>query len=299
MKQSEHELLYKLFRDHEDIIGESKTTILSLEALITSIKQLKCDKHEIKNQVTALFETINNSEPKIIPLINIIASIEEKTAQNGTFDKASIEDIKNTLISLIKEGIIRYKSNMENVIINGSLLIRENDLVIVYSASTIVLQSLVKAKEAEEKNFKVLILKQDFIKTKQIILTLDNAAIPYIIIPEYNFIHYIDDAAKVLLGASSVSCDGKFIAAVGTTSIVGISHLHKIPIYLLVDTLKFSYLVCDEHRIHKKQLKEVHEDMEYFYTQYSHDKIQLKYVDQIVTEKGAINKEEFVNYFRL
>jgi translation initiation factor 2B subunit (eIF-2B alpha/beta/delta family) len=295
MKQSEHELLYKLFRDHEDVIGESKTTLLSLEALITSIKQLKCDRHEIKGQVTELFETIKNSEPKIMPLINLIASIEEETIRNGAFEKSSIEEIKDELAVLLKKGITRYKSNMENVIINGSSLIRENDFVVVHSASAIVLHSLVKAK-VEGKNFKVLILKQDFIKTKQIIRALDEAAITYIIIPEYNLIHYIDDASMVLLGASSVTCDEKFIAAVGTTSVVDISHLHKIPVYLLVDTLKFSYLVCDEHRIHKKQLREVREDMEYTYMQYSHDKVQLQYIDQIVTEKGAMSREEVKNY---
>jgi translation initiation factor 2B subunit (eIF-2B alpha/beta/delta family) len=299
MKQAEHELLYKLFRDHEDVIGESKTTILSLEALITSLMQLKCDKHEIKNQVASLFETIKNSEPKIMPLINLVVSINEEAIQKATFEKVSIKDIKNTLISFFKKGITLYKSNMENVIINGSSLIRDNDLVIVHSASSIVLHSLVKAKLDDEKNFKVLILKQDFIKTKQIIRTLDDAAIPYIIIPEHNLIHYIDGASMVLLGASSVTCDEKFIAAVGTTSIVGISHLHKIPVYLLVDTLKFSYFVCDEHRIHKKQLKEVHEDMEYSYTQFSHDIVQLKYIDSIITEKGAMSKEDVEKYFSL
>jgi translation initiation factor 2B subunit (eIF-2B alpha/beta/delta family) len=108
----------------------------------------------------------------------------------------------------------------------------------------------------------------------------------------YYHIHFIDDITRVLLGASSVTCDGMFIAAVGTTSIVDISHLHKIPVYLLVDTLKFSFIVCDEHRIHKKQQNEVHEGMGYSYLQFSHDKVELKYIDYIITETGEISKEE-------
>lgn len=296
MKQSEHELLYKLFRDHEDVIGESKTTILSLESLITSIKRLKCDKHEIKDQVTTLFEIIKNTEPKIMPLINLVMSIEEESVKNGVFEKASIEEIKKMLIALFEKSIARYKNNMENVINNGSALIHENDLVVVYSASSLVLQSLVNAKVDRNINFKVLVLKQDIIKTKQIIRTLNAVAIPFSVLSQHNLIHYINDASMVLIGAISVTRDGKFIAAVGTTSVVDISHLQKVPVYLLVDTLKFSHLLCDEHHIHEKTLKEIHGDVELTYTQFSHDKVQLEYIDKIITEKGAISREEVENY---
>lgn len=289
-------MLYKLFRDHEDVIGESQTTILSLESLIISIKRLKCDKHEIKNQVTTLFKIIRNSEPKIVPLIHLVVSIEEEFAKNGAFEKESIEEIKNTLIPLFEKSIARYKTKMENVISNGSALINENDLVVVYSASSLVLQSLVKAKVDGKKNFKVLILKQDIIKTKQIIRTLNAAAIPFSVLSQHNLIHYIDDASMVLIGAISVTRDGKFIAAVGTTSVVDISHLQKVPVYLLVDTLKFSHRQCGEHHIHKKKLKEFYGDIELTYTQFSHDIVQLEYVDKIITEKGAISREEVENY---
>ncbi len=295
MEQSQHELLYKLFRDHEDVIGETKTTLLSLKAMITSIKQLKCDKDAIKNQVTTLCEIIKNSEPKIMPLINLIASIEEETAQNGTYEKASIEEIKDELIALFDKSISLYKSKMQKIIAYGSSLISENDFVVVHSASSIVMNSLIEAKKGV-KNFRILILKQDFVKTKQIIHTFDDAAIPYIVVPEYNLIHFISDTTKVFLGASSITCDEKFIAATGTTSIVDISHLHKIPIYLLVDTLKFSYIVCEDQRIHKKLKKEFREGMEYSYIQYSHDIVELEYIDHLITENGEISRVEVKNY---
>jgi translation initiation factor 2B subunit (eIF-2B alpha/beta/delta family) len=298
MNQSDHELLYKLFRDHEDVIGESKTTLLSLESLVTSIKELRCGPQDMQGQVKELFEIIKNSEPKIVPLINLIMSIEHETVKESTYDKASIGEIKEALISLVEKGIVRYKSNVEHIIINGSGLIEDNDFVIVHSASSIVRHSLVKAKLAG-KSFKVLILKQDFVKTRQIIRTLNDAEIPYIVIPEHNLVHYIDDTTKVLVGAISVTRDEKFIAAVGTTSVVGTSHLHKIPVYLLVDTLKFSYFISDEQRIHKKVMKEVREDLEYSYIQYSHDKVELMYVDHIITEKGEVSKEDVEKYFRL
>lgn len=291
MTQQEHELLYKLFRDHEDVIGESKTTLLSLESLVISINELKCASEDIEGQVSGLFEIIKKSEPKIMPLINLIMSIEHETVKESTFDKKSIGEIKDALIAIVEKAIVRYKSNVENVIIKGAGLLENDDFIIVHSASAIVLHSLVKAK-LEGKGFKVLILKQDFVKTRQIILALDEAEIPYIIIPEHNLVHYIDDTTKVLLGASSVTCDEKFIAAVGTEGVVGTSHLHKIPVYLLVDTLKFSYFVCDEHRIHKKEMKEVREDMEYTYIQYSHDKVELEYVDHIVTENGEVTRDK-------
>jgi translation initiation factor 2B subunit (eIF-2B alpha/beta/delta family) len=291
MKQADNELLYKLFRDHEDIRGESKTTLLALEALITSIHQLKCGKNEIERQVSSLFETIKNSEPRIIPLINLIASCEAASVNQRIFDKSSLQEIKNSLISFIKESIEHYKTNIARVIDHGSSLVGENDIIVVHSASSIVLRTLVKAKE-EGKTFNVIILKQDFIKTRQIIETLDEAEIAYTIISEHNLIHYIDRASIVLLGASSVTCDEKFIAAVGTTSVVDICHLQRIPLYLLVDTLKFSYIICDEHRIHRKIRKESQDGMEYSYIQYSHDKVELKYVDHIITEKGEISMDE-------
>jgi hypothetical protein len=48
------------------------------------------------------------------------------------------------------------------------------------------------AREVFQKNFKAIILKQDFVKTKLLIKTLSKAEFELLVVPEYSLSHYFD-----------------------------------------------------------------------------------------------------------
>jgi len=235
---TEVELIYKQFRDHEDIFGETRTTELCLQAIIESIKELKCEGGQIKEQLEELFSIIKFSQPKIIPLIHLIQLVENKSAEKNVFNQ-SCEEIKKSIISMLEEGIEILASKVYKLKDYGSCYIKDNDYVVVHSVSSAVLNSVIEAKR-EGKRFRILVLKQDIMKTNQIIKIFDKENIEYTVMSELNVIHEIDKVTKVFLGATAVTGDMKSVMAEGTTGLVGVAHLHKIPIYLLVSSLKFS-----------------------------------------------------------
>jgi translation initiation factor 2B subunit (eIF-2B alpha/beta/delta family) len=100
---------------------------------------------------------------------------------------------------------------------------------------------LVRAKEIMKKNFKLIILKQDFVKTKLLVRTLSKAKIDLLVVPEYSLSHYIEKANKLFIGAVSIAPDAKVLAAIGTANIVGLCHINEVPVHLFANSLRFSF----------------------------------------------------------
>jgi translation initiation factor 2B subunit (eIF-2B alpha/beta/delta family) len=157
---------------------------------------------------------------------------------------------------------------------------------------------LVRAKEVLKKNFKLIILKQDFVKTKLLVRTLSKAKIDLLVVPEYSLSHYIEKANKLFIGAVSITPDAKVVAAIGTANIVGLCHLNKVPVYLFANSLKFSFHPSSSQRIHTKTVSTSQDDVKYMLTTHSHDIVDLKLVDHLVTEDGKIEKPFMEKYAR-
>ena len=293
IKKEDKEILYKLIREHEDVLGSSRIAMLALRAFIQSIKELKCIDSDIKDLFTELSETIKSTEPRIVPLIHLIKAFEMEMQNH--FDGDS-EEVKKHAIRILTEKHDHLKKNVGKVIEHGLGYVNEGDVIIVHTASYDVTNMLVLAKDVFQKNFKVLILKQDFVKTKQLISALSKANIELLIIPEYSLSHYIEKANKLFIGAVSITHDMKIISAIGTANIVSLCHLNKIPVYLFANSLKFSYHPTSSQKIHMKEEVKTHDNISYILTTHSHDMVDLKFIDYLITEDGEIDKTSIKKY---
>lgn len=295
MKEKDKEILYKLFRDHEDVRGSSRMAMLALRSFIESIKDLRCNASEIKELITELCDAIKHTEPRIVPLIHMIKAFE--TEMEGQYAE-DLEKTKNEAIRILQEKHDLLKSKVEQVIEHGVNLVEDGDSIVVHTASSDVTNMLVRAKEVLKKNFKLIILKQDFVKTKLLVRTLSKAKIDLLVVPEYSLSHYIEKANKLFIGAVSITPDAKVVAAIGTANIVGLCHINKVPVYLFANSLKFSFHPSSSQRIHTKTVPTSQDDVRYMLTTHSHDIVDLKLVDHLVTEDGKIEKPFMEKYVR-
>ena len=286
MKEKDKEILYKLFRDHEDVLGSSRMALLALRCFMASINDLRCDAGEIKDLVTELCETVKLSEPRIVPLIHLVKAFETEMADRY---KGDLQAVKSEAIQILQKKHDQLESGVGKVIEHGVTLVKEGDTLIVHTASSDVINMLVMSREVFRKNFKVIVLKQDFVKTKLLIKTLSRANIELRVVPEYSLSHYIEQADKLFIGAVSITHDKKIVAAVGTANIVSLCHLSKVPIYLFANSLKFSYHPSSSQRIHTKTVTKFQDDVAYVLTTYSHDIVDLDLIDYLVTEEGKID----------
>ena len=293
MKEKDKEILYKLFRDHEDVRGSSRMAMLALRSFIESINDLKSNASEIKELITELCDAIKHTEPRIVPLLHMIKAIE--TEMEGHYGE-DLQETKNEAIRILQEKHDLLRSKVEQVIEHGVNLVEDGDTIVVHTASSDVTNMLVRAKEVLKKNFKLIILKQDFVKTKLLVKTLSKAKIDLLVVPEYSLSHYIEKANKLFIGAVSITPDAKVVAAIGTANIVGLCHINKVPVYLFANSLKFSFHPSSSQRIHTKTVPTFQDDVSYALTTHSHDIVDLKLVDHLVTEDGKIEKPFMEKY---
>ncbi|MCF8039620.1 MAG: hypothetical protein K9K79_09920 [Desulfohalobiaceae bacterium] len=293
MKEKDKERVYSLIRDHEDYIGSARIAMLALNSFMASIKELESDPDTIRDQFAELIETIKYTKPRIVPLIHLIKAFEKEMEPN--FEK-DVEEIKAEAIAILKRLHDKLQSNVGRVIEGGLKHIQENDLIVVHTASTDVTRMLVMAKDVFQKRFRVLILKQDFIKTKQLIKSLSEANIDLLVVPEYSLSHYLEQADKLFVGAVSVTHDNKVLSPIGSANIVSLCHVNRVPVYLFANSLKFSYHPSSSQRIHKKVVSVSEGDISFILTTHSHDIFDLSQVDYLITEEGTIAKDSIEAY---
>jgi translation initiation factor eIF-2B subunit alpha len=289
MKEIDRQNLFKLFRDHGDVLGTHGTTQVALESFRRSIRDLRCSAGKLEPLVTELVETIKNTEPQVTPLVHLIEDFEKEMAGQYSDD---CQATKDKIVTALTSKIDRLKAIGEQMVERGLKCIDRYDVIIVYSTSASIRDTLVQANKIG-KPFEVLILKQDFTKTRKLIWTAHGENIDHQIIPEYNLSNFIAKANKFFLGTMSITPDYKAVCPLGGAEIVSLCHLNKIPIYLFANSLKFSHKPSAAHRIHEKHENRMEGHTSYSMTIHSHCLVDLTHVDFIVREDGIIPREEF------
>ncbi len=293
MKQEDRQNLYKLFRDHGDTLGADGTARVALESFIRSIQDLRCPPEKLEQLVAELIHSIKHTEPQITPLVHLIEEVENEMAGQFSTD---LKATKGKITSLLNAKIDRLKDIGVQMTARGLKCIDRYDVIIVYSTSTSIRDTLVKANKIG-KPFEVLILKQDFTKTRKLIWTASGEKIDHEVIPEYNLSNFITKANKFFLGSISITPDNKAVCPLGSAEVVSLCHLNKIPIYLFANSLKFSHKASSTHKIHEKRESRRDGQTSYAMTIHSHCLVDLEHVDFIVREDGVIPREEFCTRF--
>ncbi len=281
----DREKLFSLFRGHGETLGTNRTTMTVLQSFINAVKLLRCKREHLLAQYAELIEIIKNTEPRIVPLIHLIEQFETEIM---AYADASYDEIKNQTVRILKQKMELFETMTEKVVLAGRQYVMDNDVIITHSASTVVERILIEAKKELNRKFSVIVLKQDFLKTKQMITWLTEADIDHIIVPEYSLSLQLENATKMFIGAVSFTHDKQAVAVVGTANVVSFCRYNHIPVYLFVKSLKFSHQPCTCQHIYLKVVDMVQDGCVYPLTTHSHDLIDLKLVDHLITENGEI-----------
>jgi len=287
MKPEDKKILCSLIRDHEDAMGSSRVTMMAINAFIESIRQVRCSVEEVRELYSELSLAIKNTEPKVIPLIHLIEEFENEV--DGPISE-DIDEIKERAIGILQAKHAKIETKVHQAIEHGLTCVDEGDTIIVHTLGHDVTNMLKRVREELNKNFKVIVLKQDLAKTRRLIKSLSAADIDMEIVPEYGLIHYIEQSNKVFMEALSITEDMKVVCAVGSANILSLCHLNRLPIYLFANTLKFSHRPSSHQQIHRKVVAHTHDDISYQLVTHSHDAVDLRLIDFFVSENGIQDK---------
>lgn len=275
--------LYHLMRDYMAVMGTSRTTVIALQAYINAIQRVDCEDKELKPLILSLNRVINHAEPKNVSLWHLIREFETEMAPHFNTPK---DQLKNRAVDILTRKLKRFETDTRNLTERCAECIHSGDFIIVSSPTGYIRNALILAHAHLERSFRILVLKQDLPRTRDIVEALDHHEIPYELIPQYNLSHYLASATKLFISAVSVTSDNKAITGLGTAGAVSICHAHQVPVYMFVESLKFSQTPLSGQHIYKTEKKHVESEVVFHVTTFSNDFVDLNQVDHMITEKG-------------
>lgn len=295
MNKQDKDILHRLVREHEDVSGSSRATLLALRAFMASLDELQCPAQELRDQYLELTHAIKTTRPKIIPLIHLIEEFEKEIEPFFTDDMAQVQQKAK---EILQEKHDKLQAKSGKIIELGLTCVEPNDTIVVHTININVISIINLSHQVMEKNIDVIVLQQDLTKTKRMISQLRQSDVPLKAVPEYSLSHYIGQANKMFCAALSITADQKMVAPVGTANIASLCHFHKIPVYLFANTLKFAHGISDDQRIHRETIRQEKDEQPYELITYSHDVVDLKMVDYLVTEDGIYAKDQIQEYLQ-
>jgi translation initiation factor 2B subunit (eIF-2B alpha/beta/delta family) len=236
-----------------------------------------------------LNKVIRRTEPMVVPFLHLIEEFEVEL--QGHLNKG-LEKAKVRAIEILEGKLKRFEKDTQKVTEQCVSHIAPGDFIVVHSPTAYICNAFIRAHEEFKKPFQVLILKQDFYRTKDLVNALAENHIDYLLIPEHNLSHYLDQASKLFISAVTITSDGKAITGLGTANVVSICHAGGVPIYLFVESMKFSHKPLQDQNIFKEESHRTEKDYDFQITAFSHDYVNLNMVDHLITEKGEMAKEK-------
>ncbi len=295
MSTKDQRVLDTLFRDIVKFYSSSQTSLITLRAITEAIRDLKCDSDMFDAQLKEVCSIITNSQPRMFPIDNLIILFEKELDKQEYFKDKDIDTKKTATIQIIDDLIKRLEYDMSLLAKQGLNYIEDGDFIILHAVEEPVELLMPEAKRMG-KEFEVLILRQDAIKTKQVIKIMEQNSIKYTVIPEWDLIHYFDKVNKLFIGAYAITADGKFVSDSGTSNIVSECHIHNLPTYLFAPILEITSTFSRNQNIYLKEESENVSGLDYTLISHSSDIVSLDLVDHIITDKGEIERDKLAEY---
>lgn len=283
METNVHQTLYPLVRDYMNALGTSRTTLVALKSYMEAVRRLKCPDEQFRASLMELNAVIRQTEPKVVPLVHLIEEFEDELRASS---EQNLESAKNVVVQILESKLQRFEADTLKLSEQCMARIEPNDFIIVHSPTAYIRDAFVLAHTQLKRSFKVLVLKQDFLRTKDLVNAFDAHHVDYLLIPEHNLSHYLEQTNKCFISAVTITADGKAVTGPGTANVVSICHAYGVPVFLFAESLKFSHRLLPEQRIHKKESDTVEGDYRFQLTAFSHDFVDLKLVDHLYTENG-------------
>ena len=288
-------VLDSLFRDIVKFYSSSQTSVVTLQAIIEAVRDLECDESTYGVQIKDVCSIIANSQPRMFPIDNLIILFEKEMESKDYFRDKDFATMKTATIENLEDLIKRLEYDMSILANEGLEHIEDGDFIILHAVEEPVELLLPEAKRMG-KEFKVLILMQDEVKTQQVIQIMEQNGIEYTVIPEWDLIHFFDRVNKLFIGAYAVTTDGKFVSDSGTSNIVSECHIHNLPVYLFSPVLEITPTISENQNIYLKEESQNIGQLDYTLISHSSDVVSLDLVDHIITDKGEIDKDKIAEY---
>ncbi len=284
------ELLSNLLRKLEANIGTRDVLNMLLLSLLDSFKNL-----EVKNsqdfycQFKELAFVLSQTEPKFgiinYHIANLLRKFSEQICIKG--EKDWLKFATNEIENILKNGEQGKKALMKY----ADKLNVEGKTILIHDHSHTVQDVLAHLKYSGRK-FNVIIAEQNFDKTQSNIERLTSAEIPFQVVPSYMLSHIHEQIDMLFFGALTLKDTMDFVMDPGTHGIISEFHIVHKPVYMFIDTSKFSLWKSQKRTevfMRKHEYEHSTKNIKYEKIKYSHDRVPAELFHKIVTNEGVFD----------
>ena len=301
--QAKIDLFSKILRDLEAEIGTRDVADLVLRALMNSVEYLQCkDMDGFCKQFEDLRLVLSQTEPKFGILNYHFSNLSKEFEGLGCGVIASKMDMKKwkkKAVNKILEILKTARKQKFNLIDHSEKLNIEGKTILIHDHSHTVQDVLVHYRRTG-KHFRVVIAEQDYVKSHGNIERMHSAGIPFQVVPSYMLSHVHQQIDMLFFGGLTLKDTMDFVMDPGTHSIISEFHAEKKPIFMFINTTKFSLWKSKKRGeifIHKHLRTHHSKPIEYERIKYSHDRVPADLFEKIVTNEGVFTPIELKNLF--
>jgi eIF-2B alpha/beta/delta-like uncharacterized protein len=203
-------------------------------------------------------------------------------------------NVLNLADKLPKSKILSHFDQAQDKI-NKSVLkiIKNNQIILTHCHSTNVIKSLIYAKKHGKKFSVYNTETRPLFQGRKTYKELSKAGIKVTMILDNAVGGILEEKADIMvIGADALLRNGDVINKIGSNMFAEIAHSHKIPVYVVADSWKFSKRdVKIEERAHQEIWR--HAPKHIRIKNPSFEKVNAKYITAIVSELGILKPREF------
>lgn len=294
--QEKIDIFSRLLRQIEAEIGTSDASKMILVSLVETIKTYKCTEADsFCSQFEDLVHILSNTEPKF-GVLNyhfaiMLRRFKTEVCGDLCHKKVSEKKWKGVVLGYIEAILKEARDNKKNLILNAEKLDVEGKTILIHDHSHTVQDVLVHYKKMG-KHFNVVIAEQDFDKTHSNIEKMDAAKINFQVVPAYMLSHIHKQIDMLFFGGLTLKNTMHLVMDPGTHSTISEFNVEHVPIYMFIDTAKFSLWKSKprgEIFIHKHTRTHVSKPIEYARIKYSHDRVPANLFSKIITNEGIFD----------
>lgn len=294
--QKKLDLLSTLLRDFENDLGTSDLFFVVLKAMKEALQYFKpVDTNDFQRQFRQLVYMFCNTQPKFGLFRHYFQTILYDF-ENLPKNNVSIDEFFRDELQKIED---QERSNREAILRYSESLDVDGKSILIYEQSHKVQEVLQHLKD-KGKKFRIVVAEQEYEKTHRIIEFLHEQNIPFQVVPDYMLSHIEDAVDMLFFGALTLKNTMDFVMPTGSHSVLSEFHTMNIPSYMFLQTTKFSLWESEPKTevYHKKETrKHFSKPINYERLKFSHDRVQARLFEKIITEEGVCTPEELQQTF--
>jgi translation initiation factor eIF-2B subunit delta len=290
LKMKFEDLVEQIRRDN--VSGAAQITRKAVKALILwSQKRKRVSSNQLNEELLARGTSLIEAQPSMASIFNLVNRVllSVENLKEG-------EQVRREAAELAREYLKEMERSTTRIAAKASSVINAASLIMTYSYSSSVLESLIAAKKAGRKFEVICAESRPLCEGRNMVRRLGQAGIKSRLVIDAGLNSFLKDTDLILMGADSLTAAG-IVNKIGSHALAILARARKVPFFTVCGTDKFlprqfsegpEIELKDPREILEKPIKNVTAINYYF------DITPFSLLSGVICEEGVLPRREIL-----